>query len=164
VSGQRLAVIEWRALILASELAPSAKLTALALSTHMDRSGGSCFPSLTTIARETGLARRTVCYALDGLQRAGLLERVRSGRGKPTRYRATSAHAALPLVQQVHLTSALSAPEDVHEGVQKISGRAHARRNSERGARAGSARPSKKSPPARTDGAHPDSSYLDEGA
>jgi hypothetical protein len=164
VSGQRSAVIEWRRLILASELRPSARLIAFALSTHMDSDGGSCFPSLTRLQRETGLSRSGVILALAELERASLIERVRGGRGRPTRYRATSPLTGLPVVHSVDPTSALSGPEDVQEDAHNYSGRAHARRKKERGARAGSARPSKKSPPARTDGAHPDSSYLDEGA
>jgi hypothetical protein len=57
-------LIEWRAQVIASELGSSARLVALVLSLHMDRNGGSCFPSITTLQREASLARSTVCNAL----------------------------------------------------------------------------------------------------
>jgi hypothetical protein len=120
VNGQRSAVIEWRAAILASRLKPSARLVALVLSTHMDSDGGSCFPSLTTLAREAGLSRRGVCYALCELEQARLVERARGDRGRATRYHAASAHGALVqtlhhVVQTVHPRDARLAPEDVQE-------------------------------------------------
>jgi hypothetical protein len=144
VSRRASPVVEWRQLVLASELGWTARLVALTLSTHMDRNGGSCFPSLTTLERETRLSRRGICYALDELEQAGLLDRKRA-RGKPTRYRATSAHRALALVHTVHPTSAHGAPEDVQESVHTSPGRAHARRKKE-GARAAGARPDKIDP------------------
>jgi hypothetical protein len=104
MSGQRAStLVRWRGLIIESELPSPAKLVALVLSTHMDRDGGSCFPSLTTIAQESGLGRSTVCRALDQIEGAGLIERVRGGTvrgGSPrlTRYRATSPTAGLGVV------------------------------------------------------------------
>jgi hypothetical protein len=147
--------MEWRVLILATELPWTAKLVALVLSTHMDVNGASCFPSLTTIARESGLSRRAVVYALDKLEAAGCIERVRGGRGKPTRYRASSARGALPtgsqLVHTVHSTSARGAPESDQESAKSLSTRADARVPKKKGR--ASARP---------DGAHPDSNYFDD--
>jgi predicted ArsR family transcriptional regulator len=140
VSDRRSALIEWRTMILASDLGSSARLVAFVLSTHMDRNGGSCFPSITTIQREAKLGRSTVCRALDELERSKLLERARGGRGRPTRYRATSATAGLAVVPQRDSTSATAGHEDVHEDVHKPSRRANARRKGKRG-RAGSARP-----------------------
>jgi predicted ArsR family transcriptional regulator len=160
----RSALIAWRSAIIASTVGSSARLVALVLSTHMDRDGGSCFPSLTTLARETGLSRRTVCNALDELEHAGLVERARTGRGRPTRYRATSATTALAgaagsaaddtqLVQLLHLTSATAAPEDVQEDAQESVHKTYKPK------RRANARQTRKG--ARAAGAHPDSNYLD---
>ena len=151
MTSRRSPLFGWRVLILASDLPSNAKLTGLTLSVHMDRNGSRCWPSITTLARETGLSRRAVHYALDQIEQAGLVERVRGGRGKSTRYRATSARGALlhdpQLVHAVHPTSARGAHEDVQEDVKNLYGRANARRK-RKGTRA--------------EGAHPDSSYLDE--
>jgi DNA-binding transcriptional MocR family regulator len=151
VSGTASPVIRWRSLIVASDnLTSNARLVAFVLSTHMDRNGGSCFPSITTLQREAGVARSTVCRALNQLEREGLLERARGGRGRPTRYRATSATGVLvdvELVPQADSTSATGVPEDVQEGVQNIFTRADARSKGKR---------------ARAKRALPDLSYLDE--
>ena len=40
---------------------PTTRHVLLTMSLHMDANGGSCFPSTETIAKETGLSRRTVC-------------------------------------------------------------------------------------------------------
>ena len=134
-------LIEWRKLIVAAERLPaSARLVALVLSTHMDRNGGSCFPSLTRLQGESGLARSTVCLALDRLDREGLISRVRGGRGRPTRYLATSPITGLPVVRSSDSTRPAVVPEDVQEDVYKPSGRADARRQ-RRGRAAGKPRP-----------------------
>jgi hypothetical protein len=74
-------VVQWRGLVVGSDVGKSARLVAFVLPTHMDRNGGSCFPSLTTISRESGLARSTVCIALTELASAKLVERVPGGSG-----------------------------------------------------------------------------------
>jgi hypothetical protein len=158
----------WRTELLASEMSSPAKMVAFVLSTHMDRNGGSCFPSLTTIARESGYARSTVCQALAELDRANLLERVRGGRGKPTRYHATSPLTGLPVVRQADSTSPTGGPEDVQEDVHKFSTRTDVRAKKKKSGRAG-ARRSKNTKTVNTAGAHlkPDGSvdfdYLNEG-
>jgi DNA-binding FadR family transcriptional regulator len=124
------ALILWRTQILASDVAAvpaSARLVALVLSTHMDRNGGSCFPSVTTIAREAGLGRSTVFRALEALERADYVERLRGGRGRPNRYRATSPTVGLLVVPERDATSAGAGHEDVQEDVHKFSPRAVAR-------------------------------------
>lgn len=50
----------WRSAITDSDLAPTTRLVALAMSLHMNERGGSCFPSAATTARETGLSISTV--------------------------------------------------------------------------------------------------------
>lgn len=114
-------------MILASDLGASARLVAFVLSTHMNAAGGSCFPSLTTISRESGYARSTVCDALSRLERARLIERVRGGPHRPTRYRATSPLTGLPVVRSSDWGSPVIEPEDVQEDVH-TSLRANARR------------------------------------
>lgn len=134
-------LLEWRKQLLESELGWAARYVGLALSVHMNGDGQSCFPSLTTIQRETALGRSTVCGALSELEQARFISRARGGPTRPTRYTATSAPHGLPLVRHTDGGSAPHAPEDVQEGVQKISGRAGARRKKE-GARASGTRPS----------------------
>jgi DNA-binding transcriptional MocR family regulator len=146
-------VVAWRTIIRESDVRSSARLVALMLSTHMDRNGGSCFPSLTTLSGETGLGRSTVCRALNELDSAGLIRRVRQGRGRPTRYLATSPATGLPVVPQRDSGSPALAPEDVQEDVH-TSSRAPAARAG-RGRRAGSA------PGARRADEHADLAYLD---
>jgi predicted transcriptional regulator len=137
-------------MILASGLPASARFVGLVLSTHMDRNGGSCFPSLTTLENETGLSRKTVWTSIDKLEQAGLIERKRS-RGRSTRYRALGApvtyslgDSGTQLGAQGNELGAPEHPEDVQEDVQKdvhnFSTRA-ARARKKKGARSGGARP-----------------------
>lgn len=80
--------VRWRAAIVGSDLTPKARLVAFVLSTHMNARGGQCFPALSTIARETGLARSTVQRALDELEDARYLARLSGGPKLANRYRA----------------------------------------------------------------------------
>ena len=68
-------------------LGPQGRKAASVLSTFMN-GRGVCFPAQETIAAEAGCSRRTVCYALGTLERAGCLRRQRGTRGRSTRYRA----------------------------------------------------------------------------
>jgi Helix-turn-helix domain len=90
VSSRTSPLVEWRRTIVESDLGSSVRLVALVLSLHMDRNGGSCFPSLTTLERETGLARKTVWTSIDTLEHAGLIARERH-RGRVSHYRALGA-------------------------------------------------------------------------
>lgn len=77
-------------------LPSSARLVAFVLSSYMDaRSGDSCFPSLATIERDSGLSHATVLKMLAVLEKSGYLTRHRSrggqranGAGYPTHYEA----------------------------------------------------------------------------
>lgn len=72
-----------------SELKPIQRHVALTLSLHMDNEGGSCFPSISTLAAETGLAESSVRHAIYALDDAGyLLRKPGEGRGHSTRYQA----------------------------------------------------------------------------
>jgi hypothetical protein len=63
----------WRSAIVDSALSPQRRLVALVLSLHMNELGGSCFPSYATLARETGLSRRTVIRSVQDLVSGGWL-------------------------------------------------------------------------------------------
>lgn len=80
----------WRSAIADSELKPTLRHVALTLSLHMNERGGSAFPSLDTIAAESGRHRSTVCRSLLELERLGWLARVPGGGRKlTTTYTAT---------------------------------------------------------------------------
>lgn len=83
-------VVLWRRAVLAApELNHAAKLVACALAEHMDADGGSCYPSVTTLAGETAQDRRTVQRALRALEASGWITRAEGrGRGHSSRYAA----------------------------------------------------------------------------
>lgn len=76
----------WRAQIAKSDLPAPARHIALTLSLHMSEIGDSCFPSIATVMRETGLARGTVCKHMKTLEDTGWLERSAGGGRNSTRY------------------------------------------------------------------------------
>jgi hypothetical protein len=69
----------------ALSVTPTQKLVITALAERAD-SEGRCFPSLTHLTGMTGLARSTVAAALDELEAAHWIVRVRGGGRKSTRY------------------------------------------------------------------------------
>jgi hypothetical protein len=87
----RFAVVDW------CEARPDSgvetkklKHLALTLSLHMNERGGSCFPSIDTLAEETSMSRPTVFLAIAELEATGWLTVKRGGgRGRPNRYTAT---------------------------------------------------------------------------
>ncbi|MBK9181452.1 MAG: helix-turn-helix domain-containing protein [Acidimicrobiales bacterium] len=88
------ALFTWRSAVVESDLASTTRHVALTLSLHMSERGDSCWPSVRTLARETGLDERTVRGHLHVLLEGGWLERVaRNGgewsEGRPALYRAT---------------------------------------------------------------------------
>lgn len=68
-------LFSWRSALCDSGLPPTTRHVALTLSLHMNERGGSCFPSQTTLARETGLNKDTVKVHLRSLANAGWLHR-----------------------------------------------------------------------------------------
>ena len=68
--------------IVASEDGPASsttRLVLLVLASHMDLDGGSCFPSVRTLVRETGLSNRSVVVHLALADKDGWIERTESG-------------------------------------------------------------------------------------
>ena len=63
---------------------PATKLVMLALAEHAN-AAGNCWPSVSRMAKTTGLHRATVMRVLSELEDAGLIVRTRS-RGRSTRY------------------------------------------------------------------------------
>jgi GntR family transcriptional regulator len=76
---------------------------ALALSLHMNERGGSCFPGVPLLARETLLHERTVQRAIAGLQDLGWLEVTR--RPRPGERDETNVYTATIPPQLAALTS-----------------------------------------------------------
>lgn len=81
----------WRSAISSenSRLEPTSRLVALSLSLHMNERGGSCFPSIRRLARETALHNETVQIHLDKLEKAGWLKVARGNAKQPNHYTAT---------------------------------------------------------------------------
>ena len=110
---------------------PLARLVLATLASYADRDTLACFPSITTLAANTGLARRTVFNSLDELEAAGCIARLVTP-GRPTQYTIilTSApsapvhtvHQCKPgreLVHAVHPTSAPGAPDPIIEPIRE---------------------------------------------
>lgn len=89
-------LIAWRDALVASEVGASARLVGFVLSTHMNGSGGSCYPGIRLLGEETRLARQTVIDGVRELERAGLIE-VERGAGT----RSSSYQAILPSVTPI---------------------------------------------------------------
>lgn len=62
--------------VLKSDLPMSEKMVLIALLFHVD-GDGECWPSLDTIASVASCSKATVCRALDGLRKKGIIERTR---------------------------------------------------------------------------------------
>lgn len=82
-------LFDWRKAVLASELPAPCRHVLLTLSMHMDESGGSCWPSTETLARESGLHRATVIRHLATAEDGGWFTRVASRGRTSNAYQAT---------------------------------------------------------------------------
>lgn len=91
MSSDKTLLFSWRWALLGSSLPPTARHVALTLSMHMDRAG-ECFPSIDTLAAETGLAYDSVRRTLRALEVAGWVERRvdHRGEGRGTRVHFTA--------------------------------------------------------------------------
>jgi hypothetical protein len=84
-------LFSWRGAICDSGLPPITRLVAFTLSLHMNERGGSCYPGIALLARESGLAESTVREHIHKLIDAGWLKRsgrVRGGRSVSPAYTA----------------------------------------------------------------------------
>jgi DNA-binding transcriptional ArsR family regulator len=75
-------VWEWQDLALRARIGSSAKLVAFCLAKHADRDGTRSHPGVALLVAYTQLDWKTVTGALRTLREVGLVERVRSGRGR----------------------------------------------------------------------------------
>lgn len=66
-------LFKWQKALRESDLQPSERLVALTLATYMDARGAEAFPSVATLARNTGLCERAVRYAIRTLEAEGWL-------------------------------------------------------------------------------------------
>lgn len=110
-------LFSWRSAISspASDLTPTTRHVALALSLYMSERGDSAWPGLATLVEDTGRSRSTVIRALKELEQAGWLEvRHGGGRGRPNRYRATCPKRYAG--RTVSGTDRASTSEDADEG------------------------------------------------
>lgn len=145
---RHLRLFRWREAIQKSDLKPVCRLVAYALSMHMNGDCGSCFPSQSTLARETGLSTRAVQMAIAELERRGYLRVERGGSPKGgkravSRYvgtlpmhvvhgsalanrvqgsGTTGAYGASQPLHDAHATGAPGAQEDVKQCVNEIDG------------------------------------------
>lgn len=78
----------WRSAIVESNLKPTTRHVLLTLSLHMNERGGSCFPSVETLARETDLNRATIIRQLQIAETDGWLVVERSAGRTSNRYEA----------------------------------------------------------------------------
>lgn len=120
-SAERTRLFDWRTALLDSDLPSTTKLVGLVLSTHMNRSGDSCFPGTELLMKQTSLGRSAVLGHLQALKQTGWVLAVkRAGRGRPLGYLATMPD---DVVDQIVATAtepsgeadSLETPE-VHEG------------------------------------------------
>lgn len=69
-----------------STLGPTDKLVLLAMADFANKTGGSIFPSVATIAARTSLSRRAVFEAIASFRKRGILIRVAAQPGRPVAY------------------------------------------------------------------------------
>lgn len=146
---ERLRRYLWLEAIVTSGLPSTRRHVALTLSIHMDQHGRSCYPSLRTIAAETGLGPTAVKDSLNELDRAGYLIRHRGGgEGHPTHYEAafpeetgrhttslsdeTGRSAATPGVETGRETGRLTTPDRPPGGPEGSMNRDNSARTRER--------------------------------
>jgi hypothetical protein len=136
------ALFQWRQAVCQSDLPPTARHVALTMSMYMKVGGTSAFPGGSRLARETGLALRTIRGQLTILVATGWLEeKYRGGSPAGGVRKATEYAAQIPstgaggsLVQVDHrcssehgpvhlatLTGAAVAPQDVKKTSEKAS-------------------------------------------
>jgi helix-turn-helix protein len=96
-------LFKWRSVI-ASEYGPSptARHILLTLSLHMDELGGSCFPSIRTLMKKTGLSNRAICTHLEKAEAAGWIKRSQRGKNFGKSWKGNEYQATLPPLKVVN--------------------------------------------------------------
>lgn len=75
-------VFKWQhGLVMDDRLSAADRHIALTLALHMDKDGGSCFPSISLLALETRRKRNTIVASVNTLEHAGWLKVKRGGIG-----------------------------------------------------------------------------------
>ena len=72
-------VWSWRDAVTQADLEPNTKYILLVLSLYMDERGGSCYPTIDTLVKDSSLARGTVIKHLNLAEEAGFILRRRHG-------------------------------------------------------------------------------------
>ncbi|MFB3084252.1 MAG: helix-turn-helix domain-containing protein [Gammaproteobacteria bacterium] len=101
-------VFDWQRAIL-SPKGPehsTTRLVLMALSIHMRPDGSKCFPSVRTIALETGLSERSVCTHLQRAEQQGWIRKRKRGTG-----RGWARHEYVPLFPRGREYSVLNGSE-----------------------------------------------------
>lgn len=97
-------LFDWRKAML-SDMgpAPTTRLVLMVISTHMNGDGASCFPSITTLAAETGLSRRVVIEHIAKAAEDGWIRKAPKGlSGQAWRRHEYAASIPGNVVQQIH--------------------------------------------------------------
>src|SRR6185312_8349654 len=117
------ALFTWRSAIADSDLSPGERLVAFTLSLHMNERGGSAFPTVATISRESGLSVRSVQGHLKNLTEKRWLVLVAETNGRRGREYESAvppqnlhpAESRTPPPQNLHPTPAESADRTSQE-------------------------------------------------
>ena len=91
---------------------PTQKAVLIALANYADKQGGSCFPSIATIMRCTGLSERAVSPAIKWLEDNGLIVADRKP-GRVTQYQLMFDADAPQEMQEAPAGDAVEPPQDV---------------------------------------------------
>jgi hypothetical protein len=110
-------VFRYMKAVMASDLAPVARHVALCTATYADRNGGSVFPGIDRLARDTGWRKSAVKKAMTELKAAGWLEEESRGRfGRASVYRLVVPDAAAPEDAMGHPVAHVQQPPEVLHG------------------------------------------------
>jgi DNA-binding MarR family transcriptional regulator len=100
---QSTVLFAWREALRTSSLTSTQRGVAWALSQHMDRNGGSCFPSVQTLSEDSGYSRRTVQKTVRSLEGVGWIEcDAGGGRKRTTRYQARIPGVEAIVIESQH--------------------------------------------------------------
>ena len=86
----------------------------LVIKSHLDNNGVA-WPGFGTIAKESSCSKRQAIRAVEGLQRANLIERENNGRGKVNNYRLITSDSQAPVRSQTSDSQALGSDSQALE-------------------------------------------------